>query len=152
MKTSSAVTELRQFGLAYLVVGALTIALTATNDDRWRGNGDHVFTAVVAAIVGLAIVAHVAWTVRALRRPQLAPESTVILSWWATLCRRVLPSAAPTAALAVFLAVQGGSWLLGGAYMALGAVLVAEAVMTSRIERRRNMHVLRFQSRYFFAH
>ena len=152
MKASSAVTELRQLGLVFIATGVATIALTAANADRWRGNGNLVFVAVVSGFVAAAIIGHVAWTLRELRRPRPAPERVVILPWWGTLLRRVVPSAIPAAATAVFLAVTGGSWLLGGAYLTLGVVLVVEAAIVAGIERRRDARVLRFQSRYFLAH
>jgi hypothetical protein len=152
MKASPAVTELRQYGVFYVLSGVVTIALASSNDHPWHGDNERPMTVAIAVLTAICLVAHLAWTLRGLRRAQPAPDWLVTLTWWWTFCLRVVPAAAPTVALGVYLALLGGMWFLGTFFLAFGAALIFEATVAAQIERTRSARVLRFQARYFVAH
>ncbi|HEY6889386.1 MAG TPA: hypothetical protein VI300_16440 [Solirubrobacter sp.] len=152
MKASSAVTELRQYGVFYALSGAVTIAVASSNDHPWHGEDQQRVMVVIAALAAICLAMHLVWTLRGLRRAPPAPDFAVTVTWWWTFCRRVVPAAAPTAALGVYLALLSGLWFVGAFNLVFGAALVFEAMVAWRVERSHGARVLRFQSRYFLAH
>jgi hypothetical protein len=150
MNAWPAVTELRLIGAAFVLTGVVGLALSLTDDRQVSG----VFVVIEGGALGLAAIAHLVWSLRGLRRAQPASEPLVVGKRWRTFWHRVVPAAGPIAGLVVVNAALGtsSSWVIGAGCVLIGLVMVVEAAMAVRLERRRGSRVLRVEQRFVLAH
>jgi hypothetical protein len=134
--------------MAFLLLGVVGIMLARTP----REGGAFVVVAGVAA--GLAVIAHLSWALRGLRRAQRLPGTVVIGTRWRAFWQRALPGFGPIAVVvgSNFVLGNGSSWVIGAICLAFGAALMLEAAYAVHIERLRGTRVLRLEQRFVLAH
>jgi hypothetical protein len=149
MKAWPAATEFRQSGVMIFLIGGLALALSLSDSREVDG----LSVVILGGAFVLGGIAHVWWVLRGLRRARPASEPVTIRTPWRTFWQRVLPSCVP---LIVVIGVNGtpglgSSWVLGVACFACGLVLMGEAALAARVERRLGARVLRVEQRFVLS-
>jgi len=132
----------------YLLTGVVALAQAA---DRGRP-AFGLFAAVLGALVIIAALWVIAMAVRGLRDIEGLPATARRRSWLSVATRVSLSSLLPVGTVVLLSTMSpGAGWVLGLAYLILGAAICAAALLASHVEHLCGARVWRASHRFYFA-